>query len=122
MSIVGHISGVVPRIVGRSIDVNRNDLVLAAHKIDAFCEMLNAEMGTADAAVTTMLLSFWSGRDADEFRQKWAMISESSSSSKQMYESLRNYAIALRACAKIYKEVQTNVHNFAGNRLRNAGR
>jgi len=109
-------------VTGRLIDVNRNDLIAAANRIDAFCSIFDSEMGSADIAVTTMLLSYWNGHDADEFRRAWGRLNESSSHTKHFRESLENYANKLRACANLYETTQADVHNFAGNLLRRAGR
>jgi len=105
---------------GRSIDVDLNALRSTADHIDAFCDTLNDEMGSANKAVVAMLKGHWTGLDATEFGNHWDLIFANSSNTIRFRESLRNYANALRACVQLYESTQAMVLNSAGNRLRRA--
>lgn len=95
------------------IRIDHSTLVDIANNIKAHYENQDRQMRTADAAVRSMLLKDWKGKDALAFAEKWDQVDKNGSVTAQLRQSLENFEKALRGCANEYKTAQEDSYNEA---------
>ena len=95
------------------IEVNHQVLKNVADAASTYCTTQKREMSSADMAIKSMLVSGWTGADAQAFGGQWEGVDASDSTTTQFYNAVKGYGEALQACAKLYRDAQAESYNRA---------
>jgi len=99
-----------------AIEVNLETLRNVSSAITTYCDAQDIEMNSADHIVKGMLISDWTGQDANAYGGKWADVYSSDSTAVRFRDNLKNFRDAVSASAKEYQAAQEDSYN-AANRL-----
>ena len=95
-----------------NITVDHDEFEVAAAAIDSYVAKHRKNMRSMNTAVESLGMS-WAGVDYEQVKREWNQLDAAGSTSQRMIESLENYARALRAAAKKYRDAQSNAFNRA---------
>jgi len=103
------------------INIDRNQLLNTASRIDSFITAQNMNMAKARTAVNAMLSTGWTGADADAFREEWTNANAEGSTSVAFRDAMQGFAGALRKSADLYHRMQVDMIQQAGALIRFMG-
>lgn len=94
------------------IKIDHTQFQKASNAVDTYIRNHKKNMDGIEQAMTSLGAS-WKGEDYFQVKHEWNQINGSGSTSDKMLISLQNYADALEATAKKYKDVQSRAINRA---------
>lgn len=95
------------------IKVNHQKFEATAKAFETYKDLMETKMNTASSLVNTNLHQFWTGSDAEAFKQKWGQLQSKDSTFMKMQKSIESYCEFLRNASKKYKDAQINAVNRA---------
>lgn len=95
------------------MNIDHQEIRRIADEADEYCNKQDTQVDRANAAVLSLLIEGWKGKDADVFRNKWIEMNADDSVSNSFKKSVADYAECLRKCADSYQEAQADSYNEA---------
>lgn len=94
------------------IKIDHTQFRNASNAVDTYIRNHKKSMNSIEQEMTSLGAS-WKGEDYLQIKHEWNQIHDSGSTSDKMLISLQNYADALEATAKKYKDAQSRAVNRA---------
>ncbi len=100
--------------MGYNINVDHSKFETAASAIETYISEQDKYMENMSDQIQ-YLTSNWKGEDAVQFKLQWDTVTDATSTSEKLKNSLKNYAETLRYASTQYKNAQANAINRANS-------